>query len=427
MTRKFGLAFGVLAVLLCSFIGMRRTDGAAPPGFVARPYQPIAAIRAYPFLKLDKNRIATPDTEAMRHFYASLDSLADGKKQNVNIVHIGDSHVQADFFPGRLREMLQADSLFGNGGRGLVFPYKAVQTNGPFNVKVSHSGIWDGCRSIIKDRVCDWGLAGITATTLDADATLAFDPNTNATLPYPIAKVKVFFDVRDTTNFQLTVLNEEGIRSEKIGRDCITFALQKPAATLRIGFRKTAASQTHFTLQGISLENDEPGIRYHAAGVNGADVVSVIKLPALEKNLVTLQPDLVIVSLGTNDAYVRLDAKAFKRTYGELIQRIRRASPQTSILLTTPGDNLRRRRYPNSDNGKAARRITELAEETGAAVWDFYGVMGGLQSVRKWRANRLAAADYVHLTQQGYVLQAELLHQALMGGYGAHSQKTGGQ
>ncbi len=428
MTRKIGLAFVVLAVLLSSFIGMRRTRGAARPASPTQRRQPQSApdFGAYPFIRQDKNRIFATDTEAMRHFYASLDSLAGRTKQTVNIVHIGDSHVQGDFFSGHLREMLQADTSFGNGGRGLVFPYNAARTNGPFNVKVTHSGDWEGCRSVAKDRACNWGLAGITATTLSADATLEIDPNVNSALRYPVSKAKVFFDVEDAANFQVAVLNPEGIRSEKIGEGYIEFELQKPVESLRIGFRKTAP-QTRFTLQGIALENGQPGIRYHSAGVNGADVASVVKMPSLGKNLAALQPDLVIVSLGTNDAYVRLDAKTFKRTYGELIQRIRRASPATSILLTTPGDNLRRRRYPNPDNSKAVKRIMELAEETGAAVWDFYGVMGGLQSVRKWRANRLAAPDYVHLTQHGYMLQAELLHGALMDGYATHNRKISGR
>ncbi len=429
MARKIGLAFVVLAVLLSSFIGMRLTRGAAQPASPTQRRQPQSApdFGAYPFIRQDKNRITTPDTEAMRHFYASLDSLAGRTRQSVNIVHIGDSHVQGDFFSGHLREMLQADTLFGNGGRGLVFPYNAARTNGPFDVKITYSGIWEGCRSIVKDRDCNWGLAGITVNTFDADATLEIDPNTNATLPYPVSKAKVFFDVQDPANFQLTVLNPEGIRGEIIGEGCIEFEMKQPVQSLRIGFRKGTAAQNRFTLQGIALENGRPGIRYHAAGVNGADVASVAKMPSLEKNLSALRPDLVIVSLGTNDAYVRLDAKTFKRTYGEIIQRIRRASPQTSVLLTTPGDNLRHRRYLNPDNNKAVKRITELAEETGAAVWDFYGVMGGLQSVRKWRANRLAAPDYIHLTRQGYVLQAELLHDALMDGYGTHRQKISGR
>ncbi len=429
MTRKIGLAFVVLAVLFSSFAGMQRTRGAAQTASPTQRRQPQYApdFGAYPFIRQDKNRIFAADPEAMGHFYASLDSLAGRTKATVNIIHIGDSHVQGDFFSGHLREMLQGDTSFGNGGRGLVFPYNAARTNGPFDVKVTHSGGWEGCRSVAKDRACNWGLAGITATTLNADATLEIDPNANSALSYRVSKAKVFFDVEDAANFQVAVLNPEGIRSEKIGDGYVEFEMQKPVETLRLGFRKGASAQTRFTLQGIALENGQPGIRYHSAGVNGADVASVVKMPSLEKNLAALQPDLVIISLGTNDAYVRLDAKMFKRTYGEIIQRIRRASPQTSILLTTPGDNLRRRRYLNPDNSKAVKRITELAEETGAAVWDFYGVMGGLQSVRKWRANRLAAPDYVHLTQQGYMLQAELLYDALMDGYETHGIKTTGR
>lgn len=49
----------------------------------------------------------------------------------VSIVHIGDSHIQADISTGTTRELLQYD--FGNAGRGLVSPLKMSGTNEPLD------------------------------------------------------------------------------------------------------------------------------------------------------------------------------------------------------------------------------------------------------------------------------------------------------
>ncbi|MDE6123515.1 MAG: hypothetical protein K2F76_09750, partial [Duncaniella dubosii] len=51
------------------------------------------------------------------------------KESPVSIVHIGDSHVQADINTSTVRELLQYD--FGNAGRGLVSPLKICGTNQP--------------------------------------------------------------------------------------------------------------------------------------------------------------------------------------------------------------------------------------------------------------------------------------------------------
>src|SRR5688572_27140196 len=81
------------------------------------------ASRAYSFVRYSENKIFQPDSSALSHFYNALDSLQNGTRQKVNVIHIGDSHIQADLFSGRVRSLLQDSAVFGNGGRGLIFPY----------------------------------------------------------------------------------------------------------------------------------------------------------------------------------------------------------------------------------------------------------------------------------------------------------------
>jgi lysophospholipase L1-like esterase len=331
------------------------------------------------------------------------------------VLHIGDSHVQADMFSGKVREHFFKDSLIGNAGRGFVFPYSAVRTNNPVNIKVAYTGQWTGCRNVEKSKSCNWGLAGITASTTDSSATFTINPNTYPEYIYPISRVKIFYDVADATFFSVKLLTEEGrIISRQVSDKGYTeFVLKAPLDQITIGFEKNKPSQTSFTLQGLTFESDSRGMQYHSMGINGAEVSSFLR-NTLEPQLQVLNPDLVIVSLGTNDAYMaEFDEKAFKRNFGTLIQRMKRALPRASILLTTPGDSYLARKYTNYNNAKATLQILELAEETGCGVWNFYEVMGGLRSVNQWYAHGLAAKDKIHLTRKGYHLQGDLLFEAL--------------
>ncbi|HEX8530367.1 MAG TPA: hypothetical protein VF646_10105, partial [Cytophagales bacterium] len=181
----------------------------AAPASLAAPRPAPRESHFYPFIHKDKNVIIRRGDEPLAAFYGSLDSLAGGTRRKVNIVHIGDSHVQADMFPGKLRESFHLDPALGNGGRGLTFPYRAVGTNSPINLKVSYTGTWTGCRNIARTQTCDWGLTGITATTSDPDATFTINPNLNAALglTYPVTRIKVFYDVHNASQFTVNLLN----------------------------------------------------------------------------------------------------------------------------------------------------------------------------------------------------------------------------
>jgi lysophospholipase L1-like esterase len=361
----------------------------------------------------------------MRYFHLSLDSLSKGYRRRVNVVHIGDSHIQADMFSGKVREHFYKDSLIGNGGRGFVFPYSAVRTNNPVNIKVSYTGQWTGCRNVEKSKTCNWGLSGITAATTDSSATFTINPNTNPEYIYPVSRVRIFYDVADPTFFTVKLLAEEGrVVSRQIHpKGFAEFILKAPLDQITVAFEKNKPTQTGFTLQGVTLESESRGMQYHAIGINGAEVTSFLR-NTLEPQLEMLNPDLVIISLGTNDAYFdEFDEKAFKRNYGTLIQRIKKASPKASILLTTPGDCYRARKYVNYNNVKATKQIMELAEETGCVVWNFYEIMGGLRSINQWYTHGMATKDKIHLTKKGYSLQGDLLYEALKNDYLKYTAK----
>ena len=144
------------------------------------------------FLKYNLNKITKPDSLAMTGFYQALDSLQNGTRQKVNVVHIGDSHIQADIFSGRMRSLLQDSDAFGNGGRGFVFPYPLARTNNPWNYKVTSTGLWSGCRNVQYAKIATGAWPASQPKPSDSSATFSVQTLTSFN-SVPVSKVRVFY------------------------------------------------------------------------------------------------------------------------------------------------------------------------------------------------------------------------------------------
>ncbi|MEH0157745.1 GDSL-type esterase/lipase family protein [Limibacter armeniacum] len=371
----------------------------------------------YDFIRRDINYFQTfGQNNVLTHFLTQLRLLEVQKDRKVHVLHLGDSHIQADFFSGRIRELLYKDNRFPMSSRGFVFPYRAAHTNNPLNYRNSYTGKWTGKRSSMSSHSSRWGAAGISASTFSTSSTLKFDPNVDVLMPYDIKHVKVFYPNQDPAQFDVKVRPTEGnliVKQDK-GDGVIEFTLDKPQKDITLTLEKKNQSQKRFVMQGVLLESDQPGLTYSAAGVNGAMAKSFARCADFAKQVEMLKPDLVVVSLGTNDAFIKpFNVYDFKKYYTSMLKEIKAAAPNASILLTTPGDSYRYSKYLNHDNEEARLAIGEMAREYGAAVWDFYTVMGGLNAMDYWLKNDLASKDRIHLSQKGYEYQGELFYRAL--------------
>ena len=56
----------------------------------------------------------------------------------------------------------------------------------------------------------------------------------------------------------------------------------------------------------------------------------------------------------------------------------------------------------------------QIPERMDVAVWNFFPVMGGEDSIRDWNKLGFAQGDMIHLTREGYRFQAHLLMGAVM-------------
>ncbi len=404
----------------------RGRPAAAPP----RTPPPDSAFRAqYPNLppdfqpavmRADRNRIEefSAGSEALRAFRAAHAAVVAGTQRQLHILHLGDSHLQADLLTGRARDLWQDPALggLGAGGRGLVFPYPLARTHNPWNYRVTSTGTWQPHRSAIAAHRASWGVAGLAATTWAAGATFTVQLTGATAARSPLTRVRVFYPVDDSASFGLELLDSANVGQYRLDGygGYAEWTLLQPVTAVAFRVRQTRPQQRRLTVQGVSLDNDQPGAVYSVAGGNGATVDSYLRGGRLGRHITALAPDLIVVSLGTNDVFgPSFDSAAFRRSYGTLLMVLQRAAPGASILLTTPGETYRHGRPNGARTAAATRVIRQLADETGVAVWDFFGVMGGSGSIRAWTDLGLAQRDHVHYTARGYQLQADLFTQAL--------------
>src|SRR5690606_14596933 len=66
--------------------------------------------------------------------------------------------------------------------------------------------------------------------------------------------------------------------------------------------------EKEYSLSGVVLEKDEPGILYHSIGVNGAKCSDYNKYPLFFEQLPALHPDMIVISLGTNESFDKMAA-----------------------------------------------------------------------------------------------------------------------
>ncbi|MCB0395625.1 MAG: hypothetical protein KDD36_03170 [Flavobacteriales bacterium] len=380
----------------------------------------------YSFIQYGTNTIETFGNRPFDNLFRKMDSIYFYGSGQVNIVHIGGSHIQADIWSGRLRERLQESAPGCNAGRGLVFPYSIARTNNPWNYKSKYRGNWSTCRNVQRSKECLLGVSGIQATTSDTQATFTIIPKDkvgDTRYPaYDFNRIKVFSNA-DSASYRLvpadTSLQYEMTHDPASGAWCFTFSSFHDTLDMKVV--RTDSLNRPLTLFGVVMETDDPGYYYHAIGVNGASVPSYLRCKLFTDQLAVLKPDLVILSIGINDAYESdFVPSTYETNYDSLVAMIRMAAPHCAILFTTNNDSYRRRRNVNRNGLLVKDAMDRLARKHHGAVWDLFSVMGGLDVITEWEKNGLARKDKVHFSREGYLLVGDLMYEAVMKAYDEH-------
>lgn len=377
-------------------------------------------------------------THALMHFFSLLDSLKAGKDTVLTIVHLGDSHIQAGKYSGKVMRLLQHE--FGNAGRGWVAPFKLSRTNEPDDYFITSSvRDWIAGRCIQRKRKTSVGMGGIGVRSMSSSINLnvRMAPNQGAGYAFNQAILYRRYNAMPMlpTDESKRIAEASLADSVYTGVRADTFRLIRMTDTLLLHSTRRKqgtdvllpASSFNNTYYGFSLTNGKPGILYHSIGVNGAMYVNYTDKEYLQR-LSLLRPQLLIISLGTNETFGRnFSGLEFSEQVHRFLSLVKEVMPQTEILLTTPPECYKRtyvkkkRVYVrNANTEKAAAALRQIAREEGIACWDLFTATGGKNSCRKWYTQHLMSKDRIHFTQRGYEDQGVLLYRALMNAYNAH-------
>lgn len=388
-------------------------------------------------MEVGKELLLLPDScEAWNRFFDDLDSLRAGKDTVLNIVHLGDSHIQAGHLSGRVMRLFQ--QAFGNAGRGWIAPLKLSRTNEPDDYFIrSVVRDWIAGRCVQRAHKTPLGIGGIGIKSLSPS--INFDvimtPNNGAGYSFnevilyrgdhsmpmlPAGEMK-----KHVTVFRADTLCAPGLLADtfRIDYSIDTLHLQSTRRNEKDNSLLPASSFTNL-YYGFVLKNGKPGILYHSIGVNGAMYVNYTDT-AYVRQLALLRPSLLIISMGTNETFGRrFSADTFAAQVKELLVMVKRELPHTAILLTTPPECYRRVRVNkqrvfvrNDNTERAALALRQVAQECGFGCWDLFAETGGKNSCKRWYKFRLMGRDRIHFIRDGYKEQGILLFRALMKSY----------
>ncbi|HNW70556.1 MAG TPA: LysM peptidoglycan-binding domain-containing protein [Bacteroidales bacterium] len=373
----------------------------------------------YPFIHYEKNYIEWYNGAGISSFFSKVSKTGTRK---LKILHIGDSHIQADIPSGYIRERLQ--EIFGYGGRGLVFPFKAAATHAAYDYKTSCSGRWEYNRSIQSNIRFDMGLIGATIYTNDSAASfkLIFRDGfirENFTL------LKIYCK-QDSLSYDLKIKTSSGVNPIYIdcndtstGKPYVALKISKATDTLEVFINKTEAKQNFFECYGLMIENnDDNGVLYNSTGINGAGYHSLLRQRLFAQQLKELSPDLVIIDLGANDFNSRVyKDKEMENNLTSIVDMIRSGSPETAILISNAQDIYYRKKYDIVQCNDFMEMTRRVAKKYNCAFYNYYEVSGGKRSMDKWLKNGLARKDKIHLSAPGYYIRGELLLNAMFNSY----------
>lgn len=399
-------------LLLLSFCGLTYLAQAQDTVSYSNPVR-------YDFIQQEENLIH--NSVSLAPFYDSLYQLKSKKETIVNILHIGDSHIQADYLTGTTRKLFQRE--FGNAGRGLVFPGRVGRTNESPTIYSSTSAPWDASRIIYGNQSMPIGIGAMTLQTKQAGANLLLRTHPAEELSYAFNRITILYQ-KDFSSYNLEIRDSVGSAVAYAGPYSVetknTSRIQLPHLVNQIELTTIPSTheQTHLTLFGLVLENGNPGIGYHATGGNGAKLKHFLEAELFVEQTTVLAPTLIVISLGTNEAidHPYVDP-AFTKQLDVFIQRLKSANPKAQLLLTIPMDFYKKKTRRNPGVEVIRTLILDYADAKGIAYWDLYTVGGGKHAADLWKNNNLLQPDGVHFTKAGYALQGSLFYEALLKGY----------
>ena len=368
-----------------------------------------------------------------------FDLLRNGttKKQQIRILHYGDSQLEGDRITSYIRNKLQRK--FGGFGPGLLpalQPYDSY-----FSITQTNTGNWERHTTFgKKDPLVEHSRYGVLA------AFSRFAPLASDSIPFKdsiIYKASVEFSeskvayssVRKFRKISIlyghskrkvevvfSVNGKEVLRDsllDNIDYKRLTYSSPTYINNLKIEFSGYDSPDIY----AIDL-SDITGIETDNIGMRGSSGTFFTRMDYahLSKMYQDLNVRMFILQFGGNVMpYIKDTAavESYGRWFYAQLVRLKKMMPKAAIVIIGPSDMSHKdgENYVTYSYLPMVRdALKEATLKAGFSFWDMYSAMGGYNSMPSWvRAEPpLAGADYTHFTPRGAKLIANMFYNSLM-------------
>jgi lysophospholipase L1-like esterase len=160
---------------------------------------------------------------------------------------------------------------------------------------------------------------------------------------------------------------------------------------------------------GVDARIDGNGVRIDRLGSSGADTDTYLQMSGRwwGQGLRALEPDLILVTLGTNDQGANVPLSIFKKNLQEMIERIWAVLPRAEIIFAPPADNA----LVGTTQKMRIYAITQqiLAAQNNIGFFDTYGFMGSYVNSN----SHLMYNNSSHLNAKGGAVFAAIIEREL--------------
>lgn len=353
------------------------------------------------------------DQRAFERLWLTMDSMQAGVPCSLSVLYIGGSHVQGGSIGHGLRAGLSKWAPHAERVRGMQLPYRIAQTNTPTHFRTEFDGQWTSC--LLTRGPCSTRCAASSIGT----GIKAF-PHGECRIQH----VSYFPDsVRATASIleiwtnaargQWTWIGNSPLRHVSPLPGGLGWRLEcdAPADTLAIAFKATSSDSIWYAGMCTLPRGQQPTVVLHEWGHNGCRIEHAADQTGWSSLLKRLDPDLILVGVGLNDAADRewLDLDKFEENYDRLFTSLETTQAAVVLLGNTPA--LLRGEALAAFNAEINDWLRGFSGQRGAAYMDLGEALGGDKLIDHWMQTGFMKADGMHFTPKGYEEIARLIFQ----------------
>jgi lysophospholipase L1-like esterase len=333
-------------------------------------------------------------------------NIAKLKTSSLPIYHIGDSHIQIGEFSKALLSTLKNNNIEIEKGwflPNIIFP----------ELKYLNCELTCVNREFISNNLNDdkqnleLGITGRTFSFTSRKITLNFN------FKKDVSEIKILHQ-----DLPLSIISSKRsiITTKKLssGTALTSIKFEKNVKKVRLKFFKENNNTVEF--YGLQYLNEKtPNCStYSNFGVSGERISQLLDAKQLLPQIESLEPGLFIFTLGTNDSYAEdFDGGKLRTNLSQFIIKIKEKSPSSSIIIMSVPDTFYQGKRPNNLEN-VNEIMLSICREYHVGFWDWYSIMGGINSIHEWKENKLVDDDLLHFNSNGYKIFGKLFTEALL-------------